>query len=138
MNTQVICLPTARAPSAATTEESTPPDRARITRSSPTFAELGRHGLDQVVHAPVGLQTADLKQEVAQQLLTVLGVLDLGWNCVVKIFALDALHGGNRAHVGAGGNGKALGYLGHGVTVAHPHGLLHRRGVKELGTSRAS
>ena len=47
--------------------------------------------------------------------------------------ALGALHGGNRAHVGAGGNGKALGHLGHGVAVAHPHGLLHGRGVKELG-----
>ena len=101
------------------------------------LAELGRHGLDQVVHTPVGLQAADLKQEVAQQLLTVLGVLDLGVELRGEDLALGTLHGSNRAHVGAGGNGKALGHLGHGVAVAHPHGLLHRRGVKELGAGRA-
>ena len=101
------------------------------------LAELGRHGLDQVVHAPVGLQAADLKQEVAQQLLTVLGMLDLGVELRSEDLALNALHGGNRAHVGAGGDGKAFGHLGNGVAVAHPHGLLHGRGVKELGASRA-
>ncbi len=101
------------------------------------LAELGRHGLGQVVHAPVGLQAADLKQEVAQQLLTVLGMLDLRVELRGEDLALNALHGGNRAHIGAGGNGKALGHLGDGVAVAHPHGLLHRRGVKELGAGRA-
>ena len=101
------------------------------------LAELGRHGLDQVVHAPVGLQAADLKQEVAQQLLTVLGMLDLGVELRGEDLALDALHRSDRAHVGAGGNGKALGHLGNGVAVAHPHGLFHRRGVKELGAGRA-
>ena len=101
------------------------------------LAELSRHGLDQVVHAPVGLQAADLKQEVAQQLLTILGVLDLGVELRGENLALDALHGSNRAHVGAGGNGKALGHLGHGVAVAHPNGLLHGRGVKKLGAGRA-
>ena len=101
------------------------------------LTELGRHGLDQVVHAPVRLQAADLKQEVAQQLLTVLGVLDLGVELRGEDLALDALHGSNRAHVGAGGNGKALGHLGNGVAMAHPHGLLHGRGVKELGACRA-
>ena len=40
MNTQVICRPIARAPSAATTLESTPPDSARITRSSPTRSRI--------------------------------------------------------------------------------------------------
>ena len=100
------------------------------------LAELGRHGLGQVIHAPVGLKAADLEQEVAQQLLAVLGVLDLGVELRGENLALGTLHGGNRAHVGAGGNGKALGHLGHGVAVAHPHGLLHRRGVKELGAGR--
>ena len=64
-------------------------------------------------------------------------MLDLGVELRGKDFALDALHGSNRAHVGAGGNGKALGHLGHGVAVAHPHGLLHGRRVKELGAGRA-
>ena len=100
------------------------------------LAEVRRHGLGEVVHAPVGLQAANLKQEVAQQLLTILGVLDLGVELRGEDLALGALHGGNRAHIGAGGDGKALGHLGHGVAVAHPHGLLHGRGVEELGASR--
>ena len=101
------------------------------------LAELGRHGLGQVVHGPVRLQAANLKQEVAQQLLTILGVLNLGMELRGKDLALGALHGGNRAYVGAGGDGKALGHLGDGVAVAHPHGLLHGRGVEELGVGRA-
>ena len=40
MNTQVSCLPMAFAHSAATTEESTPPDNPRITRSPPTCARM--------------------------------------------------------------------------------------------------
>lgn len=75
--------------------------------------------------------------EYGQQLLTVLGVLDFGVELRGEDFALDALHRSDRAHVGAGGNGKALGHLGNGVAVAHPHGLLHGRGVKELGAGRA-
>ena len=43
--------------------------------------------------------------------------------------ALGTLHGSNRAHVGAGGNGKALGHLGNGVAMAHPHlSLIHISG----------
>ena len=101
------------------------------------LAEVRRHGLGQVVHAPVGLQATNLKQEVAQQLPTILGMLDLGMELRGEDLALDALHGGNRAHVGAGGDGKALGHLGDSVAMAHPHGLLHGRGVEELGAGRA-
>ena len=95
-------------------------------------AELLCHGLNQVVHGPVLLKAADVEQEVPEQLLAVLGVLDFGVELRGVDAALGVLHGGNRAHGGARGHGEPLGHAGDGVAVAHPHGLLKRRGVEEL------
>ena len=41
--------------------------------------------------------------------------------------ALGVLHGRDRADVGMRGDNEAVGHLGHGIAVAHPHGLLVRR-----------
>ena len=66
-----------------------------------------------------------------------LGVLDLGVELRGVDAALGVLHGGNRAHGGARGHGEPLGHAGDGVAVAHPHGLLKRRGVEELALAVA-
>ena len=47
--------------------------------------------------------------------------------------ALGTLHGGHRADVGGGGDGEAFRDGAHGVAVAHPHLLLLRGAVKQLG-----
>ena len=97
------------------------------------LAELVGHGLHEVVHAPVLLKTADGEEEVGEDLLAVLGVLDLGVELGGVNLALGVLHGGHGADVGGGGDGKALRDLADGVAVAHPDGLLERRGVEEGG-----
>ena len=66
MNTQVICRPMARAPSAATTEESTPPESARITRSSPTCSRISAAMLStrlSIVHVASRPQISNRKFE---------------------------------------------------------------------------
>ena len=54
--------------------------------------------------------------------------------------ALGVLHGRNRADVGVRSDDEAVRHLGHGIAVAHPHGLLVRRvreqpriGARDLG-----
>ena len=93
--------------------------------------ELVRHGLDQVVHGPRCLEAADVEQEVLEQLLAVLGVLDLGMELCGVDATLGVLHSGDRAHGGAGRHGKTLGHARDGIAVAHPHGLLERGGVEQ-------
>ena len=41
--------------------------------------------------------------------------------------ALGVLHRRDRADVGVRGDDEAVGHLGHGIAMAHPHGLLLRR-----------
>ena len=58
MNTQVNCLPIARDRSAPTTLESTPPESAKMTRSSPTVSRIDatiestRFSIDHVAESP--------------------------------------------------------------------------------------
>ena len=94
-------------------------------------AKIGGHGLDEVVHRPVLLELADVEEEVREDLLAVLGVLDLG----VELRGVDALlgvlHRGDGAYGGPSGDDEALGHVADSVEVAHPHGLLHRRAVEQ-------
>ena len=63
--TQVSCLPMALMSSAATTEESTPPDRASRTFLSPTCSpdEIDLVS-NEVLHVPVGLGMAGAEDEI--------------------------------------------------------------------------
>ena len=64
---------------------------------------------------------ADVEEEALEQLLAVLGVLDLGVELDPQDAPFPVLQGGHRS-VGAGGRGhEARRHLGHGVAVAHPH-----------------
>ena len=95
------------------------------------LAELGGHGLDEVVHRPVLFELADVEEEVGEDLLAEFGVLNLG----VELRGVDALlgvlHRGHRAYVGRCHHGEALGHVAHGVEVAHPHGLLGRGALEK-------
>jgi hypothetical protein len=68
--------------SAAATLESTPPERPRMTSSSPTWLADARHRLvDVVAHHPVGLGAADLEDEALEQLAPLTVCVTSGWNC---------------------------------------------------------
>ena len=95
------------------------------------LADLGHLPLGQIVHRPRGLQPADVKEEVGENLLTKLRMAHLGMELGGIQLALSALHGGDGAHGGAARNHKPLGHAAHGIAMAHPHRLLHRCGVKQ-------
>ena len=82
-NTQVSWSPIARWISAAATLESTPPDRPRITSSSPTCSRMRRHRLvDVVAHHPVGLGAARCRARSARASRGPARVcVTSGWNC---------------------------------------------------------
>ena len=66
--------------SAAATLESTPPDRPRITSSSPTCSRIGHRLGDVVAHHPVGPRRRS-EHEALEQRAALQRVRDLGWNC---------------------------------------------------------
>ena len=102
-NTQVSCLPMALASMAASTEESTPPDRAQSTLPLPMRS---RRACDVVlhkgVHLPVAGAAADVVHKVAQHLLALSGVEHLR----VELDGVQALflvfRSGHRAVDGVG------------------------------------
>ena len=87
-----------------------------------------------VPHRPVARGAADLIEEVANHVDAVLGVVDLG----VVLHAVEAPLLVGDGHVGAGvgvgGEGEALGHLGHVVSVAHPGDALLRQALEQLAT----
>ena len=94
--------------------------------------DLGDGGLTVVLHGPVTGSVADLVQEVTDHGDAVLGVVDLG----VILHAVEAAGLVGNGHVGAGvgvsGEGKALGHLGHIISVAHPGDTLLGQTLEQL------
>ena len=119
--TQVSWSPMARCSSAATTEESTPPDRPRMTSS---LAHLLTHPGDRlghvVRHVPVAAAAADVAHEAGDDVAALEGVRDLG----VKLDAIEAArlvgHAGNRGRFVAGDDGEARRHFRDLVAMAHP------------------
>ena len=95
------------------------------------LANLGDLLLDQVVHGPGLLKAADVKEEVREDLLAVLGVAHLGVELGGVELALGARHGGHGTDAGLRRHVEALGHAHNGVAVAHPHGLLERGARKQ-------
>ena len=85
-----------------------------------------------VAHGPVALGAADLIEEVADHVHAVLGVIDL--RVVLHPVEAPLLVGNGHvgAGVGVGGEGEALGHLGHVVPVAHPGDAPLRQAFEEL------
>ena len=94
----------------------------------------GGHGvLDDGVHGPVGLEPGDGEEEVGEHVLAKGAVLDLRVELGGVDAALGALHGGHGAHIGRSGDAESGRDGAHGVAMAHPHLLLFRGAVKQLG-----
>ena len=114
--------------SAASTDESTPPERSE---QHSAVAYLGSQALDgrlaEVAHSPVALCAADLKQEVLYHLLAVPGMVDLG----VELHAVEASldvgyrHGWGRRRCGRQGRIPSAGRT------------YNRRGSSSLCSARA-
>ena len=84
----------------------------------------GDGGILVVAHGPVARCAADLIQEVADHVGAMLRMIDL--RVVLDAVEAAALiaDGHIGAGVGVGGEGEALGHLGHVVPVAHPGDAL--------------
>jgi hypothetical protein len=82
-NTQVSWSPMARWISAAATDESTPPDRPRMTSSSADLRADARDRLvDVVAHVPVAGAAADVEHEAGEDVALPCAVcVTSGWNC---------------------------------------------------------
>ena len=81
-NTQVSCLPTARASSTAATDESTPPERAHSTRPPPTRARRAAtvsSTKESIFHVPLQPHTLYTKFESMRAPCCVCSTS--GWNC---------------------------------------------------------
>ena len=124
-NTQMSWSPSASWSSAATTEESTPPDRPSSTLSRPTWARTLRDlPGDDVAGAPGVGAAADVAHEALDDPLALLGVRDFG----MELQAVEAAglvgHAGQR-RVGRAGDGlEARRQAPHPVAVAHPDAHL--------------
>ena len=76
---QVRRSPMARCTRTAATEESTPPERPQMAWPvADFFADGVDGGLDEVFGGPVGLGSADVEDEVAEEFRAVSGVVDFG------------------------------------------------------------
>ena len=111
--TQVSWSPTALWTSSAATAESTPPESAQSTRSSPTCARI-RSTCSSITAAgvQVGPRAGDAVEEVLQHLLAVRRVHDLRVELDAVEAALGRLEGGDRRRLGAARDGRALGRRG--------------------------
>ena len=130
---QTSWSPIALCSSAATTEESTPPERPQMTLPLPTCSRTRRDGLlDEVAHRPGAGALADLVEEVLEDLLAARRVGDFG----VELHAVERPGLVPRGGVGAGGRGRQRDEIGGQVVdlvaVAHPDG-----GVLRAGRGRA-
>ena len=109
------------ASSAATTDESTPPDSPQITRSSPTrrrTASTVSRAKSPSFHVP------EQRQTVLRKLPRIFApcgrVRHFGMELQAVDRQLPMLHGGERAGVGGGQRQEIGGDLRHLVAVAHP------------------
>ena len=92
--------------------------------------------LDHGSGRPGRRRTRDLVEEVLQDLLAVRRVHDLGMELDAVELARAILERRDRRGRRGGGHLGAGGRRGHGVAVAHPHRLLGREVVEELGLVR--
>ena len=134
MNTQVSCLPIAFAHSAATTEESTPPERPRITRSLPTCSRMAATASSMMESI---VQLASRPQMPNRKFLSSWSPCGVwrtsGWNCVAysrrSAHSIEATGHTSVEAVTV----KPRRRLGYGVAVAHPHRLLDGRLAVQQG-----
>ena len=122
--THVSWSPIARCSSAATTSESTPPDRPQMTFASPTCARIALDGLvDDVDHRPRRRDAGDVVQEALDACPGRTAVCATsGWNCVA--YSLRAASSIAATPVVGGARGDARspsGARADAVAVAHPH-----------------
>ncbi len=94
--------------------------------------DLGDGGVLVVLHGPVALGFAHLIEEVADHGDAVFRMVDLR----VELHAVEAPSLVGNGHIGAvvgvGGEGEALGNLGHIVPVAHPGDALLGQALEDL------
>src|SRR5215467_5165761 len=118
---QVSWSPMALCRSTATTDESTPPDRAQSTRSAPTVVLMAATSLsmkDFIDQSPVAPQAA---RKFRSTVLPCAVCATSGWNCTPNSIRAGSAMGGHRA-VLRGAEGREAGRrLHHGVAMAHPH-----------------
>ncbi len=118
--------------SAAATAESTPPESPQITRSDPTCDAHFVDGLlDDRRVGPRGPAVAHVEQEPLEYLLSALGVRDLGVELHAVHATLAVLERGDRRAGRGGGDDEALRCAHDGITVTHPHDLLHGQAVEQ-------
>ena len=126
-NTQVSWSPTARWTSSAATAESTPPDSAQITRSSPTWARI-RSTCSSMNWCAVQVGgTWHASSTNCPSISVPRGVCSTsGWNCTANRPRSRSSMAAIARRLGGRGDAEAGGHLGHAVAVAHPAGLLAR------------
>ena len=118
----MTCVPMAWANSAATTEESTPPDRPQITRPLAHAAANALDGLaGEIAQLPRAVAMADRRQEVAQDLRAQRRVRHLGMELQAVDRQRAVLDGREGAGLGGGQRQKIVGDRRNLVAVAHPH-----------------
>ena len=99
--------------------------------------DLGDLLVDDALHGPAGLETADAEEEVLEHAAAIGGMVHLGMELRGIEPARRALHRSHRARLGMRRDGEALRNTAHGVAVAHPHGLLARRRGQKLARALA-
>ena len=92
--------------------------------------------LDDCGGSPRRRRTGDLVEEVLEDVLPVRRVRDLGMELDAVQPSGPILEGGDRRRRRAGRDLGARGWSRHRVAMAHPHGLLGREVVEELGVVR--
>ena len=94
--------------------------RAEDAPVADLLAELFDRPLDKIAHDPVAGATADVKEEGAQDLGPLLGVVDLRMKLDRVESSFLAFHRGARTTLGRRSDGKTLRELGDIIGVAHP------------------
>ena len=121
-NTQTSWSPIARCSSAATTDESTPPDSPSSTRSRAHLLAHARDGIgDDVARLPARLAGADLAHEALDQPRTLQRVRDLGVELHGVVTARLVRHRGERRIRRRRHWHEARRQRVDAVAVAHPH-----------------
>ena len=121
----------ARCRSAATTDESTPPDRPSRTRSRPDLLAHARDGIvDDVAGVPERIAAADVAHEPPEDRRARARVGDFGVELDAVVAPRVVRHRGKRRIRGGGDRGEPRRQRLDAVAVAHPH-------VEHAGVRRA-
>ena len=134
--TQVSWSPTALVTSAAATAESTPPESAQSTFSSPTCARIAATWSSMIeVLVQVGGICATWCKKLASRSWPRSVWATSGWNCTACSRRVDVLHHRDRTLGRGAGDDEALGRRGDRVAVAHPTG--HARAATRPSATEA-